>query len=73
MGSLFSLISVMVVFFILAGAIFVATGSTSIALLAGLPFIFAANLIGLMPLVVTFVAAFLIILTFGVTFILEHL
>ena len=61
------------VYFVLAGRIFIATGSVPGAIVVSLPFLFVGNLVGLLPLSFTFVAAFLVTVTFGVTFVLARL
>ena len=70
MGIFVGGIGLAILFFILAGRIFVATGSVPGAIAISIPFLFVGNLIGVLPLVITFIAAFLCVLTFGVLFIL---
>lgn len=62
-----------VVYFILAGRIFIATGSVPGAIVVSMPFLIVGNLVGLLPLSFTFIAAFLVMVTFGVTFVLGRL
>jgi hypothetical protein len=62
-----------VLFFILAGRIYVATGSIPIAISVSLPFIIAGNIIGVIPMVFTFIVGFLVIILFGITFVLARL
>lgn len=59
-----------ILYFILAGRIFIATGSVPGAIAVSIPFLFVGNLVGVLPLVITFIAAFLCVLTFGILFIL---
>ncbi len=73
LGSLVGGVGLAVLFFILAGRIFIATGSVPTAIVVSIPFLFAGNLIGILPLSITFIAAFLVSVMFGVTFILGRL
>lgn len=70
MGVLFGGLGVALLYFILAGRIFVATGSVPAAIAISIPFLIGGNLIGLLPLSITFIAAFFAALSFGVTYIL---
>jgi len=60
----------MMLYFILAGRIFIATGNTATAIVLGIPFILAGVLLGLLPLVWVFVAGFTVIVLFAIIFIL---
>ena len=73
LGSLVGGVGLAVLFFILAGRIFIATGSVPTAIVVSLPFLFAGNLIGILPLSITFIAAFLVSVMFAITFILGRL
>lgn len=70
MGVLIGGLGVGLLYFILAGRIFISTGSVPIAVAVSIPFLFVGNLVGILPLTVTFIAAFLVVVTFGLTFIL---
>lgn len=70
MGGLIGGVGLAILFFVLAGRIFIATGSVPTAIAVSIPFLFVGNLIGVLPLSVTFVAAFLVVVTFSITFIL---
>jgi len=61
------------VFFVLAGRIFVATGSTSASIALSLPFLILATLIGLLQPYLIFILAFVLIVLFGIVFILARL
>jgi len=62
-----------IIFFILTGSIFAATGSVPGAIAVSIPFIIAGNIIGLIPLVITFVFGLIVVVLFGVTFILGRM
>ncbi len=70
MGGLIGGVGLAVLFFVLAGRIFVATGSVPTSIVVSIPFLFVGNIIGILSLTLTFVAAFIVIVLFGVTFIL---
>jgi hypothetical protein len=72
-GGMMAGVGLMLVYFILAGRIFVATGSVTAAVVLSIPFILIGNLIGMLPLGVTFAAGMLILVYFGVTFIVAKL
>ena len=73
-GPILETVSIAILCFMVAGGLFVATGSSAISVVVGvIPTIFAGNMIGLLPLTLTFVLGFLVVLTFGITFILSHL
>jgi len=59
-----------IIFFILAGRIFTATQSVPIAIVASIPLIFLANLIGLISVAITWAAVIVVCLVFAVVFIL---
>jgi len=61
-----------IMFFVLAGRIFTATGNPGLAIGVGLPFIFAGNIIGLLPLSITFIGIALVLVVFALTFVLGH-
>lgn len=73
MGGLVGGVGLSVMFFVLAGRIFVATGSVPTAIVVSIPFLFVGNIIGVLSLTITFVAAFLVVVVFSVTFILGRL
>ena len=73
LGTFIGGLGLMILFFILAGRIFVATGSVPGAIAVSLPFIIGGNLLGLLPLAYTFAAAFLAALAFAVVFIIGRL
>lgn len=73
MGGLVGGVGLAILFFVLAGRIFIATGSVPIAIVVSIPFLFAGNIIGILPLTITFIAAFLVVVMFSVTFILGRL
>lgn len=62
-----------ILFFILAGRIFVATSSAPAAIALSLPFLLAGNLIGLISLSLTFTVALILLLLFGVVFIMGRM
>jgi hypothetical protein len=62
-----------IIYFILAGSIFAATGSVPISIALGIPFIIAGNIIGVMPLAITFVFGFILMVLFSIVFILGRL
>jgi hypothetical protein len=73
-GPILETVCIAILCFMVAGGVFVGTGSTAMAVVVGvIPTIFAGNMIGLLPLTLTFVLAFLVVLTFGITFILSHM
>ena len=72
-GLLIGGVGLAILFFVLAGRIFIATGSVPTSIAVSLPFLFAGNLIGILPLTITFVAAFLVAVLFGITFVLGRL
>jgi len=73
MGRLVGGAGLALIFFVLSGRIFIATGSVPTSIVVSLPFLFAGNIIGILPLSITFIAAFLVALFFSVTFILGRL
>lgn len=73
MGLLIGGLGLAILYFILAGRIFVATGSVPASIAISIPFLIGGNLIGILPLSITFIAAFFAALFFGVTFILGRL
>jgi hypothetical protein len=70
MGLLVGGLGLAILYFILAGRIFVATGSVPASVAISIPFLIGGNLIGILPLSITFIAAFFAALFFGITFIL---
>lgn len=73
MGGLVGGVGLAILFFVLAGRVFVATGSVPTAVVVSIPFLFVGNIIGVLSLTITFIAAFLVMVTFSVTFILGRL
>ena len=73
MGGLVGGVGLAILFFVLAGRIFVATGSVPTSVVVSIPFLFVGNLIGVLSLTITFVAAFLVLVTFAITFILGRM
>lgn len=73
MGTLVGGVGLAILYFILAGRIFIATGSVPGSIAVSIPFLFAGNLIGVLPLTITFIAAFLVVVAFGITFVLGRL
>ena len=73
MGSVVGGFGLAILFFVLAGRIFIATHSVPVAIAVSIPFLFVGNVIGILSLTITFIAAFMAILMFGVTFILGRL
>lgn len=70
MGSVVGGLGLSILFFILAGRIFIATHSVPVAIAVSIPFLFVGNIIGILSLTITFIAAFMAVLMFSVTFIL---
>ena len=70
MGVFIGGIGLAILYFILAGRIFIATGSVPGAVAVSIPFLIGGNLIGILPLTITFIAAFIVVLMFGITFVL---
>jgi hypothetical protein len=62
-----------IIFFILAGRIFTATNSVTIAMVASIPLILLANMIGLLPIAITWAATIVVIVIFAIVFILGRL
>ena len=73
MGLLFGGLGLAILYFILAGRIFVATGSVPASIAISIPFLIGGNLVGILPLSITFIAAFFAALSFGVTYIIGRL
>jgi len=59
--------------FVLAGRIFTATGSLPIALVASVPFLFMGTILGLIPVAIMWAVTIIAVLVFGVVFILGRL
>jgi len=72
-GTIAAGIGAALLFFILAGRVFVATGSTHAAIALTIPFLLLMVLIGLIPMYLIFIIAFSLILLFGITFILARI
>ena len=72
-GALIGGVGLFVLFFILAGRIFTATGSVSTSIVCAIPFILAGNMVGVLSLSITFVAGLMVIVLFGVVFILGRM
>ena len=66
-------VGVGLLFFILSGRIFTATGSVPLAISVSIPFIIAGAIIGLIPLSFIFAAGLGILVVFGITFILARI
>jgi len=73
MGGLIGGVGLAILFFVLAGRIFIATGSVPIAIVVSIPFLFVGNVIGILSLTITFIAAFIVVVLFAVTFILGRM
>lgn len=73
MGGLVGGILLAILFFVLAGRIFIATNSVPASIAVGFPFILVGNVVGILSLAITFVAVFLIVVVFAITFILGRL
>lgn len=71
-GSMVGAAGAAIIYFILAGRVFVATGSTQAAIALTIPFLLIGGLLGMIPLSVIFAIGFLIIILFGITFILAR-
>ena len=71
-GSMVAAAGATLLYFILAGRVFVATGSTQAAIVLTIPFLLIGGLLGFIPLSVLFAIGFLIIILFGITFILAR-
>ena len=61
------------IFFMLAGRIYIATGSTTAGIVLGIPIIIVGNLLGLIPLAITLSLGLVIIVIVGITFVLGRL
>ena len=72
-GSLIGGFGVALLYFILAGRIFMASHSVAGSIALSFPFLFAAAIIGVIPLQILLVGAFVIAIMFGVTFILARI
>lgn len=72
-GAIVGGLGLAILYFVLAGRIFTATGSVPAAVTVSLPFLFAGNLIGILPLYITFIAGLLVLVMFGVTFVLGRM
>jgi len=59
-----------IIFFILSGRIFVATGSPATAMVISMPLLIVGTMIGLLQPVWLFVGGFMVVLLFGILFIL---
>jgi hypothetical protein len=62
-----------IVLFILIGRIFTATQSVTIAVVVSMPLIILANMIGLIPIAITWAAVIIVAVVFGIVFILGRL
>ena len=72
-GAFLGGVALAIIFFILAGRIFTATNSVTIAMVASIPLIFLANIIGLLPVAITWAATIVVIVVFAIVFILGRL
>lgn len=66
-------IGAMILFFMLVGRIFVATGSTQAAIALSAPLLVLGAYLGLIPMVIVFAVVFAVLILFGITFILARL
>lgn len=71
--SLIGAVGLLVIYFILAGRIFTATGSTTASIVMGIPFLLIGAVLGLVPLAAVYISAILLAVIFGVVFILGRM
>jgi len=72
-GTIVAGIGAFIVYLLLAGRIFVATGNVQAAIALSIPFLLIGSYLGMIPLYVIFAVVFIVILLFGITFILARL
>jgi hypothetical protein len=65
--------ALLIVFFILGGRIFTATGSAPIAMVSSIPLVFIGAAIGIIPFVLLWAIIIVVVLLFAITFILARL
>lgn len=70
--TLMSLLLTGVMFFIVGGAVFAATGSPGMVIPVSVPFLFAAAVIGLIPLSVVFFIVAIVVVIFAIVFIVAR-
>ena len=71
-GTMVAAAGATILYFILAGRVFVATGSPQAAIALTIPFLLVGGLLGFIPLSVLFAIGFILIILFGITFILAR-
>jgi len=71
-GTIVAGVGCFILYFVLAGRLFVATGSTQAAFALSIPFLLVGSYLGMIPLYIIFAAGFIVILMFGITFILAR-
>lgn len=71
--TLMSLLLTAIMFFIVGGSIFAATGSPALVIPISFPFLFAATVVGLIPLSVIFFIVGIVVVIFGITFVLGRI
>jgi len=69
-GTIAASVGMFIIYCLVAGRIYVATGSTQSAIALTIPFLLLGSYLGMIPLYVIFAAGFLVIILFGITFIL---
>lgn len=72
-GTIVAGIGALIIYLVLAGRVYVATGSTQAAIVLTIPFLLIGAVLGLIPLYIIFAFGFVIIVLFGITFILARL
>jgi hypothetical protein len=66
-------IGLALIFFMLAGRIFIATGSPAAGIVFGIPVIILGNLLGMIPLTVTLALGLVVIVLAGIVFVLGRM
>ena len=72
-SSMVGIFSLILIFLILFGRIFTATGSPTIAVVASIPLLFIGAAIGILPFALLWALVIVVVLLFGITFILARL
>jgi hypothetical protein len=72
-GNLIGAFGIMLLYFILAGRIFLATNNVAASIAISIQFFLAGTYVGALPVSYVFIAAFLTVVMFGITFILGRL
>lgn len=72
-GWMMGIIGFAILYFILAGAVFTATGSPTIAIAAGMPFILVGTFMGVIPLTFTLILTVMVAFMFGLGFLLPRI